>query len=410
MSSELAIAVENLGKCYQIYDRPHQRLLQMFMRGRRRYYREFWALRDLSFNVMKGETVGIIGRNGSGKSTLLQLIAGTLNPTTGRVETHGRVAALLELGSGFDPDFSGRENVFLNGAVLGLSRAEIERRFDEIAAFADIGDFLDQPVKTYSSGMMLRLAFAVSVCVDPDILLVDEALSVGDAGFQFKCLDRLRDLTSRGTTLVFVAHDMNMVKNFCSRAIYLADGLERGRGAPEDLAEQYAMDLRDQQRRNFAGRSRVFAKPPIGDPQGKAWGTDEGGITSARFSDIDAHFSSFLHGERVRIDIGACFKASLTNATLSILILDQKMLPLGGRHFELDGTPDGAGMVQSTLRVEFVAALSAGRYYLTLRLENRAPDEKFEPIDKQVGALSMEILDAGRGFIGPVDLGLQRVE
>ena len=176
MSSDIAIKVENLSKCYQLYEKPRDRLLQMLFRGHRQYYREFWALRDVSFEVKKGETIGIIGRNGSGKSTLLQMICGTLNPTSGSIQTHGRIAALLELGSGFNPEFTGRENVYMNASVLGLSKEEVDARFDEIVAFADIGDFIEQPVKTYSSGMYVRLAFAVIAHVDADILVIDEAL------------------------------------------------------------------------------------------------------------------------------------------------------------------------------------------------------------------------------------------
>src|SRR3990167_2532409 len=198
MSSETAIKITNLSKCYHIYDKPHDRLLQMLMRGRKQYYREFWALNDVSFEIKKGETVGIIGRNGSGKSTLLQMICGTLNPTKGQVETHGRIAALLELGSGFNPEFTGRENVYMNASVLGLSNEEIDARFDDIAAFADIGEFIEQPVKTYSSGMMVRLAFAVIAHVDADILVIDEALSVGDAFFTQKCMRFLRKFMEKG--------------------------------------------------------------------------------------------------------------------------------------------------------------------------------------------------------------------
>src|SRR5215831_16656465 len=184
---DAVIAVRGLGKRYEIYAQPRDRLLQSLFRGRRQFFQEFWALADLSFDVRRGETVGIIGRNGSGKSTLLQLIAGTLTPTTGTVRVGGRITALLELGSGFNPEFSGRENVFLNGAILGLGQDEIKSRFDAITEFADIGEFIEQPVKFYSSGMTVRLAFAVQAMVDPDILIVDEALAVGDEKFQRKC-------------------------------------------------------------------------------------------------------------------------------------------------------------------------------------------------------------------------------
>jgi len=218
------IEARHLGKCYHIYDRPVDRLKQSFWRSRKRFYREFWALRDLSFSMEKGESLGIIGRNGSGKSTLLQLICKTLTPTMGNVQVSGRVAALLELGSGFNPEFSGRENVYVNGVILGLTRREVDARFEEIADFADIGDFMDQPVKIYSSGMMVRLAFAVQTVVEPDLLVIDEALSVGDFFFAQKCAQRMRRLRDQGTTLLFVSHDMASVRDLCERAILLHKG------------------------------------------------------------------------------------------------------------------------------------------------------------------------------------------
>jgi lipopolysaccharide transport system ATP-binding protein len=221
--AEIAIAVTDLAKSYQIYAKPQHRLLQTLLRGRRRFYQDFWALDEVTFEVRRGEVFGIIGRNGSGKSTLLQLICGTLSPTRGSIGCAGRVAALLELGAGFNPEFTGRENVFLNAAVLGLSYAEIEARFDRIAAFADIGDFLEQPVKTYSSGMFVRLAFAVIAHVEADILVVDEALAVGDAFFTQKCMRFLREFREQGTILL-VSHDMQAVMGLCDRAMWLDAG------------------------------------------------------------------------------------------------------------------------------------------------------------------------------------------
>jgi lipopolysaccharide transport system ATP-binding protein len=251
MSSEIVIQARNLSKCYQIYDHPRDRLKQFVMprlqsfirREPKKYYREFWALKDVSFQVKKGETVGIIGRNGSGKSTLLQMVCGTLNPTAGIVKTSGRVAALLELGSGFNPEFTGRENVYLNATVLGLTKKEIDERFDQIAAFADIGDFTDQPVKTYSSGMMVRLAFAVVAHVDADILVVDEALAVGDAFFTQKCIRFIRGFQEKGGTLLFVSHDTGSVVNLCSRAILLIRGAVSLTGTPKAVAERYLENL-----------------------------------------------------------------------------------------------------------------------------------------------------------------------
>lgn len=250
MSSDIAIKVDGLSKCYRIYDQPRDRLKQFVMPRLRRpfglatkqYFKEFWSLKDVSFEVKKGETVGIIGRNGSGKSTLLQIICGTLSQTNGSVNTNGRIAALLELGSGFNPEFTGRENVLLNASVLGLTKDEIDARFEEIAAFADIGDFIEQPVKTYSSGMMVRLAFAVIAHVDADILIIDEALAVGDAFFTQRCMRFIRHFQGNGGTLLFVSHDTAAVTNLCERAIYLESGVEKIIGKAKDVVAKYLED------------------------------------------------------------------------------------------------------------------------------------------------------------------------
>ncbi len=245
-SNDIAIKVEGLSKRYEIYSSPRDRLKQFVMprlqglagQPPKQYFRDFWALKDVSFEIKKGETVGIIGRNGSGKSTLLQMICGTLNPTSGSIHTNGRIAALLELGSGFNPEFTGRENVYMNASVLGLSSEDIDQRFAAIAAFADIGDFIDQPVKTYSSGMMVRLAFAVIAHVDADILVVDEALAVGDAFFTQKCMRFLRAFMKTGTVL-FVSHDTGSIKNLCTHAVWLEKGEVIQDGAPKEVCELY---------------------------------------------------------------------------------------------------------------------------------------------------------------------------
>ncbi|MBR0774557.1 ABC transporter ATP-binding protein [Bradyrhizobium diazoefficiens] len=247
MSSDVSVRVEHLSKYYQIYDSPRDRLKQFVLprlqsltgREPRHYFREFWALKDVSLEVRKGETVGIIGRNGSGKSTLLQAICGTLNPTFGKIQTTGKIAALLELGSGFNPEFTGRENVYLNAAILGLSQHEIDACFDEIAAFADIGDFIEQPVKSYSSGMVVRLAFAVQAMINPDILVVDEALAVGDERFQRKCFARLEELKAKGTSILFVSHSASAVIELCDRAFLLDSGFRLMQGRPADVVRAY---------------------------------------------------------------------------------------------------------------------------------------------------------------------------
>lgn len=239
MASEVAVSTRGLGKCYAVFDRPADRLRQMLVRGRRKYYREFWALRDIDLEIYRGETVGIVGRNGSGKSTLLQLICGTLTPSCGELAVHGRVAALLELGAGFNPEFTGRENVFVNGAILGLSRAEIEGRFDTIAAFADIGEFIDQPVKTYSSGMFVRLAFAVAINVEPEVLVIDEILAVGDERFQRKCYSRIETIRDAGAAILFVSHSASTVLELCDRAMLIERGRRILSGSPSTVIRTY---------------------------------------------------------------------------------------------------------------------------------------------------------------------------
>jgi lipopolysaccharide transport system ATP-binding protein len=238
MSSEPVIETRGLGKAYAVYRRPEDRLKQILWGHRRRFYEEFWALRDIDLTVGRGETLGIIGRNGSGKSTLLQMICGTLRPSAGDVHARGRVAALLELGSGFNPQFTGRENVALGAAVLGLSATESADRFDEIAAFADIGDFMDQPMKHYSSGMYARLAFSLCAHVDADVLIVDEILAVGDASFQQKCMRYLNRFRTRGT-LLFVSHDSGAAVKLCDRALWLEQGEARGLGDAKEMCRRY---------------------------------------------------------------------------------------------------------------------------------------------------------------------------
>lgn len=238
MGEEIALSLKNISKCYKRYARPVERLKEILLPGKSRAD-DFWALRDINLEVLKGETLGIIGQNGSGKSTLLQIIAGTLMPTTGDVQVNGRVSALLELGSGFNPEFTGQQNVFFNGRILGLSAEEIEAKFDDIAAFAEIGDFINQPVKTYSSGMVVRLAFAVVANTEPKILIVDEALAVGDAKFQARCMKRIRQLKEQGVTILLVSHDSSSVKMLCQRAALMNHGRMLETGDPKEVVKHY---------------------------------------------------------------------------------------------------------------------------------------------------------------------------
>ncbi|MEA3638323.1 MAG: ABC transporter ATP-binding protein [Lamprobacter sp.] len=290
-SNAAAIIVENVGKRYQIYASPTDRLKQFLLPRLtllqrchpQALYQEIWALQDISFSVERGESFGIVGRNGCGKSTLLQIIAGTLTPTTGRVATRGRIAALLELGSGFNPEFSGRENVYLNGSILGLEREEIDARFDDIAAFADIGTYLDQPVKTYSSGMLVRLAFAVQVQVEPDILIVDEALAVGDALFQKRCFQRLEQLLARGLTLLFVSHDQESIRSLTRRALLLQTGRSVIVDSSAKVLLAYRKQLHDDESAYFSSLATKTQRPnPKAQNQHSSESKPEGTGTTAQ--------------------------------------------------------------------------------------------------------------------------------
>lgn len=386
MSSDIAIRVSGLGKSYLIYERPHDRLLQMLWRGRRRYFREFHALSDVNFEIKRGETVGIIGRNGSGKSTLLQILCGTLSPTTGTIEVNGRVAALLELGAGFNPEFSGRENVFLCASLYGLTDTETAARFDQIVAFADIGNFVDQPVKTYSSGMFVRLAFAIVAHVDADILVIDEALAVGDVFFVQKCMRFLRAFSQKGT-LLFVSHDTAAVVGLCSRAIMLEAGRQVRTGTPKEVSEHYLALLND-----FA----PAAEPLPSDAQGLARSSapDEPTLPSVSVNDFGsglsrivsvslvdaagAAVSTFAGGEAVRLIVSGVATEAFRQPMVGFLIKDRLGQAVFGdntyassRGRQIDVAP---GM---RLRAQFdfvLPTLQSGDYSLCVSIGHGVPE------------------------------------
>lgn len=360
-SSDIAIRIMNLSKRYEIYDNPRDRLKQFVlprlkqMMGKlpNQYFNEFWALKDVSFEVKKGETVGIIGRNGSGKSTLLQMICGTLTPTSGSIQTNGRIAALLELGSGFNPEFTGRENVYLNASILGLSKEEIDVRFDAIEAFADIGLFIEQPVKTYSSGMLVRLAFAVIAHVDADILVVDEALSVGDAVFTQKCMRFIRKFQEVGT-LMFVSHDTASVQNLCKSGIWLNNGEIEQKGTAKKISEAYLQytlqeiygdesKLASISSTSTAIENDQYADEPEGDTEtqpaidygavatvrdnidaAKGWKTGQAEILSISLEQLSEGAEGvFEGGEQIRLTLLAKAHETLQNPILGFVVRDR---------------------------------------------------------------------------------------
>lgn len=293
MGEEIALSLKNVSKCYKRYAHPVERLKEILLPGKSRA-EEFWALRGINLEMLKGETLGIIGQNGSGKSTLLQIIAGTLMPTTGEVQVNGRVSALLELGSGFNPEFTGRQNVFFNGRILGLSVEEIETKFDDIAAFAEIGDFINQPVKTYSSGMVVRLAFAVVANTEPKILIVDEALAVGDAKFQARCMKRIRQLKEQGVTILFVSHDSSSVKMLCQRAVLMSHGRILETGKPKEVVNHYiALLSSDRNETNIAQVAAHEKNSDIGDTNT----TDK----DRDFVKVNKDIPTYRHGNKLAI-------------------------------------------------------------------------------------------------------------
>jgi lipopolysaccharide transport system ATP-binding protein len=323
MHSELAISAENLTKTFRIFGHPGDRIKQALTLGRMRFHREFTALRDVSFDVKKGETVGIIGRNGSGKSTLLQLICGILKPTAGRVEVNGRVSALLELGAGFNPEFTGRENVYFQGALTGLSRVQMEERFDEIAAFADIGEFIDQPVRTYSSGMFLRLAFAVAVFVEPDILIIDEALAVGDALFQKRCHARIRQMQKSGLTVVLVSHDHELVRNLTSRALLLAQGKALFWGDTREATYQYRKSLFEEEAIRLAQEEATATQPQLSmlNDEESQYGIGGARILGLRILGSDGEPRiSFHPREPIILEIEVLVESPLDQLNVSVVI------------------------------------------------------------------------------------------
>lgn len=236
---ETIIDIKHLNKVYNLYDKPIDRLKEVLSPTHKCYHREHYALNDISLEIKKGESVGIVGKNGSGKSTLLKIITGVLNPTSGEINVKGKISALLELGAGFNPEYTGIENIYLNGTMMGYSKAEMDEKVDDIIAFADIGDFINQPVKTYSSGMFARLAFAVSINVEPEILIVDETLSVGDTRFQIKCMDKMKEMMEGGTTVLFVSHDINAIRRFCTKCVWINEGRLKEIGSVNTVSDHY---------------------------------------------------------------------------------------------------------------------------------------------------------------------------
>jgi lipopolysaccharide transport system ATP-binding protein len=432
-SNELAIEVNNLNKTFRIYDRPRDRVKQLTgsvinsVLGKKppQYYAEFQALRDINFSVKNGETLGVIGHNGSGKSTLLQIICGTLIPTHGTVKTQGRIAALLELGSGFNPEFTGRENVFMNGTILGLSNQEIEERFDSIASFADIGEFIERPVKTYSSGMMLRLAFAVQSQIDPDILVVDEALAVGDARFQSKCFNRLKQLKEQGTSILLVTHSTDQIVNHCDRALLLDAGEQLMLTEPK-VASNYYLDLLfGREKRipepdthihpeptpdsDLSIHKDVFSEHANYNPEEYRWGDNAACITDFSLESNGVDTGIIESGQAIKLRLAIRFDLHIEKPILGITIKNKEGTTIFGTNtlnyhnhtFAAQGKAGTHCIVSSIIQCH----LNQGDYFISVGVASKDGAE-IVPHDRRYDSIHFQVAPT-HGVMGMVNLNTQ---
>jgi ABC-type polysaccharide/polyol phosphate transport system ATPase subunit len=411
MSDDIAIKIENVTKVYKLYNSPFERLKEALNPFRKSYHQDFYALNDISFDVKKGDTVGIIGRNGTGKSTLLKIITGIISPSEGTVTVNGRVSALLELGAGFNPQISGLENVYFNGTLMGFSKEEMDSKLADILAFADIGEFIHQEVKTYSSGMFVRLAFAVAVHADPEILIVDEALSVGDVMFQAKCMDRIKAMMRGGVTTLFVTHSMDTVNTLCNHAIMLDGGRIFSEGKPQVVTLQYYQLYREQEhaaqaaQRSLSKETKSAVAEHIRDMKEEIKAKDKledycYGTGSAKIIDFavlnstDQETTILKSGERFKVRIEADFLEDVKNPCFGFIISNVASQNLMTVHTFHDGDIK-FGSVKSgdsiKMEMETSMLLNPGRYLLSIGLAEHRTMTDFTNIDTRKNICSIEV-------------------
>ncbi|MGA2439394.1 MAG: ABC transporter ATP-binding protein [Tepidisphaeraceae bacterium] len=436
----LVLSVRGVGKCYQIYAHPRHRLLQSLLGGRRKLYHEFWALRDVSFDVAHGQCVGIVGQNGAGKSTLLQIATGILAPTTGMVLTRGRVVSMLELGSGFNPEFTGRENVYLNASLLGLSQQEIVEKFEQIADFADIGQFIESPVKHYSSGMVARLAFAVYSSLDPRLLIVDEILSVGDAKFQARCFRRIRELRDGGTSILLVSHSSEQIIQHCERAVLLHQGHCVAIGEPRQVINQYTellfgsektvqkpaarpnqeaavvvappADLPDHPFFHQTGAEEMFDKRNTYNPYEHRWGNDEAHILDYLLmaEDGTAYPGTVGMDSTVTLYLKVLAHRDIALPIFGLNIKTKEGLLLYGSNSLLAATPQQrrplmAGQIE-IVQFRWTVRYNGGDYLLSVGLASGASLDDAMPLDRRYDSILLPVLPSRR-FVGLADMELK---
>jgi ABC-type polysaccharide/polyol phosphate transport system ATPase subunit len=390
------VAAHKLSKVFPLYRKPSDRILEAIPFLGKRTHRDFWALRDVSFRVERGEILGVVGPNGSGKSTLLQIVCGILRPTSGRVVKEGRVAALLELGAGFNPEFTGRENVYISGEIMGLSRREVGEAFPRIAAFAEIGEYIDRPVKEYSTGMYVRLAFATAIHVEPEILVVDEALAVGDAIFASRCVQKFEELKRRQVTVLFVSHDLGLVKRLADQAILLVNGRVEAEGSPNDVVNRYVGMVLERQQREGP------ASPAPALESSFRHGDGASRVTAVELLDSEGRPSETVRtGERVTVRVRAEFVRNVEDLVVGMLIRNRLGVDVFGTNTRLEGRSLGAFRAGEQVEVEFGFECLLGQHEYTLTVATQHWDGSSQ--DWLDDVLSFRVMDP-RGGTGAASL------
>ena len=430
------VEIKNVSKCYHIYRQPVDRLKQFIIPKLKKifgltssdYFNEFWALSNISFTILPGETVGIIGKNGSGKSTLLQIICGVLTPTIGSIEIHGRIAALLELGSGFNPELTGRENIYLNASILGLSEKEIGEKLQDIIDFADIGDFIHQPIKTYSSGMIVRLAFAVQAQIEPDVLIIDEALAVGDVKFQAKCFERLRQLKSKGTSILLVTHSSEQIINHCDKAVLIDSGKQIESGEPKFIVNKYLdilfgkscseesvlpsspLKINSAAKGVLSQKEDMFYTHPNYNEHEYRWGDGKAKIIDYILSTTSGvHPSKITSGEKVTLSFSVYFIKNLIRPIFGITLKTKEGIYICGTNSELllirDAQMQGKEGTVAIITATFECKLAQGDYFISLGVATQNAEEVI-PHDRRYDSIHIYV-EPVNSFYGLADLNMQ---
>jgi lipopolysaccharide transport system ATP-binding protein len=431
MCSDSIVRVHNVSKCYQGYAKPSHRLWQSILGTRKKLYQEFWALQDVSLDLKRGETVGIVGKNGSGKSTLLQIIAGTLQSTSGEVESEGRISALLELGAGFNPEFTGMENARLNASILGLTREQFLERLPDIVEFSGLGDFMLRPVKTYSSGMYVRLAFSVAIHMNPDILIIDEALAVGDIRFQRKCFRRLEELKNSGVAILFVTHSADSIVNYCDRAVLLDDGRVLSIGEPKDVVHDYLelMFSSDTEpvlsERGMAHADKTgtilnldpavdaCTSRPTYNASEHRWGDRRAEIIDYRLTAGDEEIRhSCDRGARITLRVAVHFNVDVDRIIYGLTVKSADGMVIYGTNSRLKDVVDSSQQAGDLVQLEFALKVNllGGDYFISIGVAQDDEDKDNVAIDRRYDMIHLRVEDNNDAFgFASLDADLKRL-